>query len=183
MEDYGWLHHLGGHHFDSYEFSNHNVLMMITARYTRYRYTTFWSERQEEQLLKQSQQNYLWQCKSKEGSLLVRLSAWERYYLSLTARARRDTVLLLLACEYSGPGFIWLSHVIWDRVVGDCSLKQHTPPCTVSLVWHWPVLSCVHLRSIVLAKYLTQKWLRILTWSLVTSVVWMQVQQRPFLDL
>lgn len=28
-----------------------------------------------------------------------------------------------LACEYSGgSGFIWLSHVIWDRVVEDCKI-------------------------------------------------------------
>lgn len=43
---------------------------------------------------------------------------------------------VVLACEYSGSGFIWLSHVIWDRVVKDCSLKQHTPPWTVSLLSH-----------------------------------------------
>lgn len=46
---------------------------------------------------------------------------------------------VVLECEYSGSGFIWLSHVIWDIVVEDCSLKQHTPPCTVSL---GPTLGC-----------------------------------------
>ena len=42
----------------------------------------------------------------------------------------------VLAGKCSGLRFIWLSHVIWDIVEGDSSLKQHTPPCTVSLLSH-----------------------------------------------
>ena len=40
---------------------------------------------------------------------------------------------VVLAYEHSGWGFIWLLHVIWDQVVEDCSLEQHTPPWKVSL--------------------------------------------------
>lgn len=55
---------------------------------------------------------------------------------------------VVLAC---GCGFIWLSHVIWGRTVEDCSLKQHTPPCTLSSHQaHWRIvcigvaLCCMH---------------------------------------
>ncbi len=62
---------------------------------------------------------------------------------------------VVLACEYSGSGFIWLSHVIWDREVKDCSLKQHTPPRAFSLVSH----SGLHYRvCICVAFYWINIW-------------------------